>query len=163
MTVLTPRLMLLGLGLLLAAACAPARSAITPAAASSRAYTPTPLNPPVTVSVTDDHVSSIVGIYLGYDRDYFTQEGLNVALQFLRTQPEAGQRFVNAFLRGARDYYTAMQGQNDRSTPPSKTRTCTRRLVYRATIQTAPPTRFPAGRRFRTSTSSAVSSSTAWI
>jgi NitT/TauT family transport system substrate-binding protein len=39
---------------------------------------------------------------------------LAVSPQFLRNQPEAAQRFVNAFLRGARDYYTAMQPQNDR-------------------------------------------------
>lgn len=40
---------------------------------------------------------------------------LAVSPQFLRTEPEAAQRFVNAFLRGARDYHTAMQGQNDRA------------------------------------------------
>jgi ABC-type nitrate/sulfonate/bicarbonate transport system substrate-binding protein len=50
-------------------------------AAGANAYVPTPLNPPVHVKVTDDQVTSMVAVYLAYDRGYFTDEGLDVALQ----------------------------------------------------------------------------------
>ena len=93
MTVLTPRQLLLAAAVLLVSACAPAPRASAPApttppptaappvAATANTYTPTPLNPHVPVRVTDDQVSSMVAIYLAYDRGYFTQEGLDVTLQ----------------------------------------------------------------------------------
>ena len=91
MSVLMPRQMLLALVLIGSAACAPPPAAPppptttpptqAPAAAAAGSYTPTPLNPRVPVRVTDDQVSSMVAIYLAYDRDYFTQEGLDVNLQ----------------------------------------------------------------------------------
>jgi NitT/TauT family transport system substrate-binding protein len=83
--------MLLALVLIVSAACAPPPPAPptpiatpptqVPTAVATGAYTPTPLNPHVAVRVTDDQVSSMVAIYLAYDRDYFTQEGLDVNLQ----------------------------------------------------------------------------------
>jgi ABC-type nitrate/sulfonate/bicarbonate transport system substrate-binding protein len=40
---------------------------------------------------------------------------LAVAPQFAQAQPEATQRFVNAFLRGARDYYSGYMQSGDRA------------------------------------------------
>jgi NitT/TauT family transport system substrate-binding protein len=93
MTVLMPRQLLFVAAVLLVSACAPAPQASAPAptaptptaapssAATVNAYTPTPLSPHVPVRVTDDQVSSMVAIYLAYDRGYFTQDGLDVTLQ----------------------------------------------------------------------------------
>ena len=67
-----------------AVAATPVPAAAAPAAASSAtsaAYHPTPLNPPLHVKVTDDQVTSMVAIYLAYDRGYFADEGLDVDLQ----------------------------------------------------------------------------------
>ena len=45
------------------------------------AYQPTPLSSPVHIKVTDNQVTSMVAIYLAYDRGYFRDEGLDVELQ----------------------------------------------------------------------------------
>jgi NitT/TauT family transport system substrate-binding protein len=82
--------------LLMCAACAPAPATPTvapttapppptTAAAPQQAgsYTPTPLNPRVAVHVMDNQVTSMVPIYLAYDRGFFKDEGLDVDLQVL--------------------------------------------------------------------------------
>jgi NitT/TauT family transport system substrate-binding protein len=62
-------------------AVAPTTATATSVPTTAAAYHPTPLNPPVHVKVTDDQVTSMVAIYLAYDRGYFTDEGLDVELQ----------------------------------------------------------------------------------
>src|SRR5947208_5573368 len=46
-------------------------------------YTPTPLNPRVPIRVMDNQVTSMVPLYIAYDRGYFAQEGLDVDMQVL--------------------------------------------------------------------------------
>jgi NitT/TauT family transport system substrate-binding protein len=85
------RLLRLGLvGLVGFAGCGPAPAApttapATPATASTAtgAYTTTPLNPRMPVVVMDNQVTSMVPVYLAYDRGFFSQEGLDVDLQVL--------------------------------------------------------------------------------
>jgi NitT/TauT family transport system substrate-binding protein len=48
---------------------------------TSAAYHPAPLSSPVHLKVTDNQVTSMVAIYLAYDRGYFNDEGLDVELQ----------------------------------------------------------------------------------
>jgi NitT/TauT family transport system substrate-binding protein len=52
-----------------------------PPATTQPAYHPTPLSSSIHVKVTDNQVTSMVAIYLAYDRGYFTDEGLDVELQ----------------------------------------------------------------------------------
>jgi NitT/TauT family transport system substrate-binding protein len=84
--------LVLGMLLVIGIGCTPAPLAPTPApapptaaptpvsAAPTSTYKPTALNPPVHVRVTDDQVTSMVAIYLAYDRGYFKDEGLDVDL-----------------------------------------------------------------------------------
>jgi NitT/TauT family transport system substrate-binding protein len=46
-------------------------------------YTPTPLNPRQAIRVMDNQVTSMVPIYVAFDRGYFSQEGLDVDMQVL--------------------------------------------------------------------------------
>jgi NitT/TauT family transport system substrate-binding protein len=90
------RLVVLLAALLGIAACAPAPIApaaptiaptaaaqATPAVAARGSYTPTPLNPHVAVRVMDNQVTSVMPVYVAFDRGYFSQEGLDIDLQVL--------------------------------------------------------------------------------
>jgi NitT/TauT family transport system substrate-binding protein len=99
MTTKRPHARSMALGMMVAcvlglAACAPAPvapAAGAPTAASQTAtiagaagsYTPVPLNPHVSVRVMDNQVTSMVPVYMAYDRGFFSQEGLDIDLQVL--------------------------------------------------------------------------------
>ena len=65
---------------------APSAPTPPPTSAPSAAiggYTPAPLNPRVAVRVMDNQVTSMVPVYIAYDRGYFSQEGLDIDLEVL--------------------------------------------------------------------------------
>ena len=62
-------------------AAAPTVAPATKPAASTQAYNPTPLNPPIKVSIGVVASSSDGGIFIGQEHGYFKQEGIDLDVQ----------------------------------------------------------------------------------
>jgi NitT/TauT family transport system substrate-binding protein len=67
------------------AATPPPASTARPAAATANGYAPTPLNPPVKVSIGVVSSSSDGGIFIANERGYFKQEGIDLDVQRFQT------------------------------------------------------------------------------